>query len=93
LTGFWFRKPNNNQPVHQSDLGQVLLVQWVIAFNIQSKKEQSNQQLNCIEVVQIWAEGCIGHYPIQKHVLGFGWEVVMALLYVLVLPCCSQLLG
>ena len=52
---------------------------------IQSKK-QPNQQLNCIEVVQIWAEGCIGHYPIQKHFLGFGWEVAMALLCLCVCP-------
>jgi len=48
---------------------------------IQSKK-QPNQQLNCIEVVQIWAEGCIGNYPIQP------WHCFAC---VFVLPCCSQL--
>jgi len=40
--------------------GQVLLVQWGIVYIFKAKKNNC-QQLNCIEVVQCWAEHCVGH--------------------------------
>jgi len=82
LNGVWSRKPNNNQPAWQPDLGQICFSQWGNRFYIQSRKEQLNQQSNCTAVVQILAEGYVGHYPLQKQFLGFGWEVTMALLCV-----------
>jgi len=41
LNGFWFRKPNNNQPAHQLIFGRFCL--WGITFIFKAKK-QPNQQ-------------------------------------------------
>jgi len=63
LNGFWSEKQQYSA-AHQPDLRQILLVPVIKTFYILRKKEQSNQQPNCTDADQFWAEGCVGHYPI-----------------------------
>jgi len=58
------QKKQQHSAAHQPDLRQILLVPVIKTFYILRKKEQSNQQPNCTDAVQFWAEGCVGHYPI-----------------------------
>jgi len=84
------QKTQHNEPAHQPGFGQVLLVPVISSFYIPSKKQINNETVQA-EGFKFGQRVVLVIIPSRNIFLVFGWEIAMALLYVLVQPCCSQL--